>query len=172
MKKSVKKGFTLVEVVAALAILTTSILIIYQVFDFSSKIWVKEKNNIDLTSYSQTIAQTLKSAGKDHLKEIYDNGAGANVYIYFDSGEDAAKIVSGVDMTSFMQISDTSDIYSKNSNKIYGAQLLITEEHLSTAGYAVYSYYQVQIKVWKLDKLDVAPSGTPEISTVATLYIT
>lgn len=169
MEKRVKKGFTLVEVVAALAILTSSIAIIYQVFNFSGTVWTKEKNNISLVSYSQTIAETLKGSGKDHLTDIYAKSPTS--YIYFDSVSDAKSVCSSYDMGNFTTILGSEDIYSKNiRNNIYGAQIVITNLSLSTTNYAVYHYYKVDIKVWNLNKLQTAP--TQEISTVATFYIT
>ena len=172
MKKNVKKGFTLVELVAALAILTTSIVVIYQVFKFSNNVWVKEKNNIKLVSISQTISQTLKGSGKDHLATIYNNGEGTKIYFYFDSIDEAVGIANGIDTNKLKAIVGSSDIYSKNESKDYGAQLIITPKELKKWDYASYTYYQVDIKIWKLDKLNAAPTSNPEISTVASFYIT
>jgi prepilin-type N-terminal cleavage/methylation domain-containing protein len=167
MKKKKQKGFTLVEVIAALGILTTGVTIIYAVFTFANTTWVKEKNSLELFSSNQSIAQSLKTLGKTNMKELVEANSdtdNADVYIYFDNYDDLS-----IDLSSFKKATVSSDFFTDcvNQNtgkKKYGAHLKIIKHNLTTSGYTDYDYYEVDETVWNL-------SLTTEINSQSNFYI-
>jgi prepilin-type N-terminal cleavage/methylation domain-containing protein len=150
MKRKKKKGFTLVEVIAALAILTAGITVIYSGFMNSSQTWKKEKVNLELVSGAQSISQVLKARGKVNLEAVtdYDN----NLYVYFDEYSDIYESFELTDFSKFRHATsyNFTECNSLNTNKKYGALLQIQEQSLATITYSQFKYYKIDMKIWSL----------------------
>jgi len=146
-----KKGFTLVEIVAALAILTGGITVIYAGFMNSTHIWEKEKVNLELVSGAQSISQVLKARGKVNLETIY-NKYDTKLYVYFDEYSDIYQSFEISDFSKFRPATTCSfsECNSLNFNKKYGALLQIQEQSLLTGTYSQFKYYKIEMNIWRL----------------------
>lgn len=81
------KGFSLIELIAAIAIFSIAIIAISLAFSLSINTWKKGNTKLSSVSYSQAIAEHFKGSGKSALKRITstpDSTDGVSCYIYFD----------------------------------------------------------------------------------------
>lgn len=85
----IKKGFTLIELVAAIAIFAIGISAISMAFSTSINTWKRNNVKMDTVTYAQTIVETFKSGGKDKLKSFSNDptsSSGVSAFAYFDDG--------------------------------------------------------------------------------------
>lgn len=95
-----KKGFTLVEVVAAVAILAIFLTSISPAFLNSISALDSGEKILNTNSYAQAIIETYRSLGKAKLKDMYiDNGSKkVSKIIYFNDYDDLSE---SIDNNSF-----------------------------------------------------------------------
>lgn len=157
MKRKIKRGLTLIEVVAALAILTISITVVYSAFSFSNNVWAKEKSNLELIGGNQSLAEGLKAFKKIKVTNI-SNNVGKDVYVFFDDYDDiynAFQSDTTAQYNSNFKKATTANYAECQSlnltyNKKYVALLKISDLNLITGGYLFYSSYKIDATVWDL----------------------
>lgn len=151
MKRKKKKGMTLIELVAALAILTGGITVIYSGFMNSTQTWKKEKVNLELVSGAQSISQVLKARGKVNLETIYTE-YDTKLYVYFDEYSDINQSFEVNNFSRFRHAttSNFTECNSLNVNKKYGALLQIQDKALTTSTYSQFKYYKIDLTIWNL----------------------
>ena len=107
-----KKGFTLIEVVIALALLLVSVTSVNLVFSNSDAIWKLSGYKQEDGAFNQAISQRLRAEGKRNIVIIVKNidtsvtPADAYFYIYFDTAEEISTCVDKA-------IDNTEDGYFK-----------------------------------------------------------
>lgn len=171
-----KKGFTLVEVIAAIAILSITIFAISTAFISGTRTWRDGEQKLDTMCYAQGISEAFKGANISKITQL-GNDAGSSAFFYFNedyknfvlytaSGNTTLsspgtppnftdwfnfgpKIQGQVSSDDFSNID--SGIYNKclrnNSSKKYGAYVAIKKDtRASTVG----TVYYVKVRVWDL----------------------
>lgn len=90
-----KKGFTLVEVVAAVAILAVFLTAVSTAFLASISALDSGEKTLNTNSYAQAIIETYKSLGKTKLKEMYIENGNKTVSknIYFTNYNDLSESI-------------------------------------------------------------------------------
>lgn len=173
MKNKSEKGFTLIELIAAIAILFIGLVGTSLSFNSSSKIFSIEKNNLELVSNNQSIAQNIKEQGKDKVETIFTylkaNVPPSNAcYIYFDNYDEIKNTIASSDLTVY-KIASNSKGYSeclskKTGTKKYGAMIEFSDVAMGGVDYPSYKLYNLKITVWNLEIGENSKSQT-------TLYI-
>lgn len=171
-----RKGFTLVEVVAAIAILSITIFAVSTAFISGTRTWRSGEQKLDTMYYAQGISEVFKGANISKITQLGDE-VGSSAFLYFDedyrnfvlytaNGNTALtspgtppnftdwfnfgpKIQGKVSDDDFSNI-DTN-IYNKcrrsNSNRKYGGYIVIKKDNRpSTVG----TVYYVKVRVWNL----------------------
>lgn len=172
-KKSVK-GFTLIELIAAIAILSIGLVGISFTFISSSALFKRERINLELVSNNQSIAQNLKAAGKDKVKEIITSikakdASSDACYIYFNNYAEIKSTIDGSIDFTVSKVDSSSKGYaeciSNNTNsKKYGAMLEVQDVAVGSINYPSYKLYNIKITVWNFQEGQNSKSQ-------ATLYI-
>lgn len=166
MKNKKKKGFTLVELIGAIAILAISMTGISLTFNTSSTMWKKTRVSLELVSDNQSITQNLRAQGKDNVKEIYDHfeyiNSNSNFYLYFDNYDEIKAIISSKDYSNYTIATsvtpDFNECTSKNDkNKKYGALVKIQD---ATPIGNYYKLYGITLTVWSLQEGENSKSET------------
>jgi len=119
-----KKGFTLVELITAIAILSIIIVPLSQISMLSYKTTANNSKNIDLYNLNQYIMQTLKSKGKNYMKFLYSGSNSYEGYFYFNDKDDASSILESNSFTSGTYSQMVSN--GSSSNKSYGCCLQLS----------------------------------------------
>lgn len=88
MKNKKKKGFTLIELIAAIAILAIAMVGISSAIYTGSNISVKNTKKVDTSVFAQNIIQTYKSQGKNNIKNFYPGENKFTGYCYFNDEND------------------------------------------------------------------------------------
>jgi prepilin-type N-terminal cleavage/methylation domain-containing protein len=153
-----KKGFTLVELIAALAILSIGLSGIMLAFSSAVQTRKNEDIKLDTGANAQIISENLREKGKIYVEDVYnsvpikiggvDGRSNVYLYIFFNDEEELNNIFEDRHFT--LVTSGTggySDCVNKNSgNKTFGARLQITD----FKGTNEYSLYRVNTTVWSL----------------------
>ena len=93
MKK--RKGFTLIELIAAIAILSIGIVGICNAMFSGTKISTKNTKKVNTSVYAQYAIQTYKSQGKKYLQTTYNcTSTPFTGYFYFNNTDDLGTIIS------------------------------------------------------------------------------
>lgn len=150
-----KKGFTLVELIAALAILSIAMTGISLTFNTSSTMWKKTRVSLELVTDNQSIAQNLRSQGKNKITKIYDL-SNSGCYIFFDNYDEIKDIITANDYSDFKvaiaapSFTECNNINEKSvDKKDYGA---LIEIHEATPTGNYYKFYDVKLTVWYLQE--------------------
>ncbi len=102
MKK--RKGFTLIEVVVAIAVLSIAMVGIGSAMYTGVKISAKNTKKVDTSVFAGNIIQTLKSRGKSTLItdfKLSDTSLTKSCYCYFDKEDELKTILdAGIDAKS------------------------------------------------------------------------
>lgn len=120
-----KKGFTLIELIAAVAIFSITIVSISTAFSLSISTKRINQSKIDTMYKVQTIAETFKSAGVSKLTGKLQGVQSGSCFVYFND-----------DMNDFNSWYNTGNIsgnvdinnYDKNSSKKYCAYIKIEKD--------------------------------------------
>lgn len=159
-----KKGFTLVELIAAVAIFAITISAISLAFSTSISTWSKGDLKLGTSTYAQSIIETIRSQGADKIKTMYNDAGGSSCYIYFDDNMtnlrvyNNAAVSTPTDLLTWVKggtsklagtvgesfASCNNSAYS--GGKKYGAYLYIKQSD------AVNKVYYVRVRVWNLQR--------------------
>lgn len=119
-----KKGFTLIELIASIAILAIAFSGIGIAMTTSSNINKNDEKKVDNNIYSQFILQTLKSQGKNYLKSLYPGKSEYEGYFYFNTKDDLNNALK--DSIFLPGTYDNMVTNMNTSTNKYGAYLKIT----------------------------------------------
>ena len=117
-----KKGFTLVELIAAMALLMVVLSVVAGASSAAIKMNKQVEENSNTYNFNQYIIQTFKSGGKSYVNALSGGSGAYKGYFYFNNKSD---IDGKLNIDSFL--TDTGDIYAKMiaqgaaSGKKYGA---------------------------------------------------
>lgn len=163
-----KKGFTLVELIAALAILSIGLSGITLAFSSAVQTRKNEDIKLDTGANAQIISENLREKGKIYVEDVYnsfptkivgaDGRSSIYLYIFFNNAEELNNIFEARNFTLVTGGSGSySDCANKNNssgNKTYGARLQIT----NATGANKYSLFRINATVWKL-KISEKPNS-------------
>lgn len=89
-----RKGFTLVELIAAMAILSIVMASVSLAFSSSYATWKRDNVSMELYTLNQTLSENLRASGKKKITEMYDaSSEGKTLNCYFN---DAREINDGM----------------------------------------------------------------------------
>ncbi|MFL0252268.1 prepilin-type N-terminal cleavage/methylation domain-containing protein [Clostridium neuense] len=171
MIKVKREGFTIIEIIAAIAIFAISSSIIVFTIDASAKIYKRENVKFSTSSAVNSLIQQLKAKGVgspttggaiNSIADIYAlNRKGYVIYFNYEdlpkTLEDTSTYIRGIDEynPSFEDIKNYKD---KISSKKYAAYMEIKREVNKNLNKPdslniqwFYNYYTVEIKVWDMD---------------------
>lgn len=155
-----KKGFTIVELIAAVAIILLSLQAVSLAVSAASKMWGISNSKLDVNTFNISISQNMKNRGRNYIRDIYkatgkSAGSTINFYIYFNDNSEIAPYFEGSlknpDGSLKVIVDSASDFdtcKSYNSGKKYGA-LVTIKETMETDNYSV---YEIEVTVWDLLK--------------------
>jgi prepilin-type N-terminal cleavage/methylation domain-containing protein len=174
-----KKGFTLVELVIALALLLVAVTAVNLIFNTASEIWKLNGYKAENSAFNQVVAQRLRAEGKRNVEIILKNidtsltPTSAYFYLYFD---DADEINTCIDKAIYFSASNNTqgenfkviasahsssvdfisckDAANNIAGKKYGAFVEI--EDSKYGGSTDYKFYQCKVTVWNLKKTDIS----------------
>ncbi|WP_163193146.1 hypothetical protein [Clostridium thermarum] len=157
LRRKKKRGSSIVEVIAAIAILVISLEAITMSFSTSAKIWQKHDKKLDTSTLNQTICQNIRQRDKRVIRDFYlDNAAGteksAKIYIYFNNYDDVVGVVKSAveDGTGFITASAADYEECKTirpGGEKYGALITVADTSSDDSYYALYKF---EVKVWNL----------------------
>ena len=159
-----KRGFTLVELIASIAIIAIIMTAASPAFLMSIKLWKNNRAKINTMAYSQAIAEYYKSNGMENLKTIYDSSEknsdlSTTNYIYFDNDcGDAMKKTIDDNASRFGKtaVEDYNTCKTRNTgNKKYGAFLKI----FKVSGTTNTNVFGVRVVVWNFANGNEASSS-------------
>jgi len=153
-----KKGFTIVELIAAVAIILLSLQAVTIAVTASSRMWKISNNKLDVNTFNLSISQNIKNRGRSYLKDIYKAtgtfaGSTMSFYIYFNDNreitpyfEGSLKKDDGDFKFKFDSAGDFESCKAKSDGEKYGALVTIKEKS-DTDNYSV---YEIDVTVWDL----------------------
>ena len=160
-----KKGFTLIELVCALAMLAIVLSTVFVAFSNSTIVWKKSDVDLELASQNQSIVQCIRAQGKVWLDRVYvdssfvkpngNSNGNLNVFLNFNDYSDIYNATNASDNSKFVPGSlnpDYNDYIKTNPTTKYGALIEITKKPLNASSYASYIYYSVRVTVWNVKK--------------------
>ena len=160
-----KKGFTLVELIGAMAILAIAMTGISLTFNTSSIMWKKARVSLDLVSANQSISQNIRAVGKEKVKGIYDNINAVNnssgCYLFFNTYDEIKNIITATDYSGYTVSTSATPDFNEctniniGKNKKYGALIKIRDV-TETGSY--YKLYELTITVWSLQESENSKS--------------
>lgn len=176
-KKETKKnkGFTLIEIIVAIAIFAVSMTAITQILSVTALTSKNEKMRTAVWSHSRSALQILKAGGKNGLEDLYksygitpsilnnkDKDGNFSIYTYFDDSDELKANIGDINHyiysnTNCKLIPNTdasvglfSDLKSKNSNnKRYGCYIRIKKIDTSTLA-PDFEIYQIYVRAWDI----------------------
>lgn len=138
-----KKGFTLVEVVAAIAIFSITILAISMAF--STSLNISEMNDIkqDTSQYAQAITEKSKN--------LIDSGSTSTTtqpvtFYFYDIGDINSCLENLFANQSIDQYSNSNGTNLYGNKFKYGVSINTTKPDSSI------NYYKINVRVWKIGK--------------------
>lgn len=167
-----KRGFTLIELVAAVAILTISITAISSAFMTSISVWSRGNDKLETSNYAQGIIEMLRSLGGEQIKYLYNSGF-VNRRVYFSEGVKGSSAEGGSVDRSLSNLMEglksmpynIPDQFNTPSNNKYAGSITIEIRNNNSEdsavnlfkkdGQVIYSIYRVKVDVWKLRNLSI-----------------
>lgn len=159
-----KKGFTIIEIVIALAILLVAVTSVNLIYSTSSQIWKLSGYNANTAALNQAVSQRMRAEGKRNVVNIFNTTH--NYYIYFNNVDGITNGVTtndGIDDAIDLAINGTVDNKFKvlggsvgnladcklnNGNKTrYGALVMVSK--LDDTNNKLYEF---DITVWDLKR--------------------
>ena len=147
-----KKGFTLVELIASLAIFSLAILAISMAF--SASLITRQKNDIKQSTvhYSQAIIENFRTVGYDNLGTVYkgDTTTGVSTFVYFnnDMSNFNAWFRNYINGTTQITGNVDSSTYPLSTGNQFGTLIKIAKISVDGGG----TPFHIYVRVWRLDK--------------------
>lgn len=161
MKKNKRnKGFTLIELIAAIAILTITMIGIESAISYSAKTMKKNDIKIENHEFSQYIIQSFKSRGVNYFSKFYYDKvkgiAGATshkFYLYFDDSNELNTVLSS-DMydTNIYHNGTYNNMILNPQNKEFGACVEINPVSIVPGDVTSPKNIRVNVKVVSLKR--------------------
>lgn len=154
-----KKGFSLIEVIAAIAIFSIGILAITMAF--STSLNVSKMNDVkrDTSQYAQIITEKFNAMGYNeintHYKSIPYKDSGINKvedFRYFNNIDD---IPNNESLLSVSGNGDKELLYPMAEENKFGVLIRVTKDRLQqdeNQDNVYYTRYNIYIRVWDLNK--------------------
>ena len=143
-----KKGFTLIELIASLAIFSLSILVISVAFFASFN--AKQMNDIKQSTagYSQAIIESFRTIGYANLDLKYSSATtpGVSTFVYFNDMSNV-NLQNYINRTAIISGNVNASTYNLSTGNKFGALIKITKTSIGGI-----TPYHVYVKVWRLDK--------------------
>lgn len=149
-----KKGFTLIELIASLAIFSITMVSISTAYEMAISIRVKNQNKIETMNYAKSAAEKFRACGVDKIDKFFgDSQNNVSQFIYFNNNVNKDDDFNGnngfggwLKNSEKINGDNASDSnYICPSGKEYG-MIVMMNRHENTLGQEIYSIY---IKVWK-----------------------
>ncbi|HEY8804246.1 MAG TPA: type II secretion system protein [Clostridium sp.] len=153
-----KKGFTLIEVIISLAILSIAMLGISMAFFESSN--TSQMNDVkqNTAGYAQAIIENFRAAGYVELETVYNGNmtTGVSTFVYLNDMSDFSawfqKYTSGI--TQVTGNIDSSTYPPTAGNQLFGALIKINKINVAGGG----TPYHIYVRVWRIAKGDISQS--------------
>lgn len=147
-----KKGFTLIEVVAAIAIFSIAILAISMAF--STSLNISQMNDIkqDTSQYAQAITENYKALGYNAIKSKYnlpENNDSVSDFKYFNLIDDIQSWFNDGSMPNIFGNVD-NNAYPVLQGMKFGVLINISKTNLDDSSST--PTYHIYVRVWRLDK--------------------
>lgn len=190
LRKKKKSGNTLVETIAAIAIILIGLEAVIVSYTTSSKMWQNENKRLDTSTFNQTICQNIRKKEKPEVESIYlsellSGDKYVNAFIYFDNYEELIGTGNDADTDvvregvigyspSYTFVNDT-DVDSQEkklskcrelnvNGKQFGALISIVDDRDSGLDLLKngreFSIYRIKVTVWNLTGSAGYPSET------------
>lgn len=153
-----KKGSTIVEIIAAVAILLLGLNAVTISFSTSSKLWQNHNKKLDTNTLNQTICQNFRQWDRMNIRTLYDDNVtgsppAVNLYIYFNDYDELINAIGDDTSYFFTPTTKKEDIFveckaGKPMDKKYGALISIIDDKDSGDYYALYRF---DVFVWNLE---------------------
>ncbi|NLK22429.1 MAG: prepilin-type N-terminal cleavage/methylation domain-containing protein [Clostridiales bacterium] len=165
-----RKGFTLIEVIASIAILSLLTVAISVLFQSSAKIWDSGKVKLQNVTHVNSVANLFKARGKRYIKGIYDSNDKdsydkVNFYLFFDNYTECSDAIYN-DNLVFPPVGTDLGIdnckANNSGNKRYGALVRYSVAKKSVITNIEYynEMYKVEIELWDLKENNSLSSTT------------
>lgn len=147
-----KKGFTLIELIASLAIFAFAMLAI--TMGFSASLNSRQMNDIKQSTvgYSQAIIENFRVVGYSNLDAVYkgDMTTGVSTFVYFNNDMSNfntwfQNYISGTTQVTGNVVSTS---YPLSTGNQFGALIKIAKTSVAGGG----TPYHIYVRVWRLDK--------------------
>ncbi|SFB45029.1 prepilin-type N-terminal cleavage/methylation domain-containing protein [Clostridium frigidicarnis] len=145
----IKHGFTLVEVIAAIAILSIIFVSISSFMLFSVKMESNSNSKVNKLSLVKSSMEVLNSSDDDSLLNKYTNGIS---YVYFDDLEELKNEMLNKNKNKFKDISSNTAKENNKENKKYSIALNVKKDTTKTEGIdgKDVSLYFIKAEIWDL----------------------
>ena len=164
-----KKGFTLIELIAAIAILSIAMVGICSAVYTGTNISAKNSKKLNTSVFANNMIQALKTENKDNLGENYNfsnEKPMSSCYCYFDNEDELQKLLkTKIDVTNSANLnlkSGSEEDMKGNvgkSDKKFGAFLQLNLKTIKDKEVEDINFLRIFVKVIKLKALDMAESS-------------
>lgn len=175
-----KKGFTLVELVAAMGIMVVLLNAFAFMLEGGTAIIKKDKQKVKIVSFAQYFMQTMKSYGKNYyllelnIKPPDDPSSPPSIssgYFYFNTNDELSKIIDSTNFENDITGKSPGEIFSGSMNDMlnntkgqsYGAYFelsssaIMGEDTTTSSGNIVlqgHEYVKIYINIVDLKSID------------------
>jgi type II secretory pathway pseudopilin PulG len=150
-----KRGNTLVELIAAVALIIITLQVISVAVKASSNMWTRSNMKLETSTFNQSVTQNIKNRGKGYVKSIYadqnaDPGDEVVFYIYFDNFTEIAPFFEDDSMSGFNFQTDFNytTCETNNTGKKFGAAVKIVDVKGTSDKY---SLYELEVTTWNME---------------------
>lgn len=144
-----KKGFTLVEVIAALAIFSVTMMVVANAFLGSHS--TRQKNDIKQSTmgYSQAIIENFRGSGYARIDNIHKTNTdrGVSTFVYFNDMSDINLWFENyIDGITKIEGNVDAALYPISPGKKFGALIKIAKTTVAGNG----TPYHIYVRAWRL----------------------
>ena len=147
-----KKGFTLIELIASLAIFSLAMVGITMAF--SASLSIRQRNDVKQSTvdYSQAIIEKFRVVGYANLDNIYkgDITTGVSTFVYFNKDMSNFNLWFQYYIKRTTQVAGNvnSSTYPLSTGNQFGALIKIAKTSVAGGGMP----YHIYVRVWRLDR--------------------